>query len=111
MSQPNIIWICTDQQRSDSLGCSGNRIARTPHIDSLAAAGTRFCRHITPMQICSPSRATMFTGLYPRHHQLITNGMAFDHQTPTLTVLLAKSGYRKHSVGKKHLLPFLSTAV
>ncbi|MFA9421094.1 MAG: sulfatase, partial [Gammaproteobacteria bacterium] len=110
MNPPNIIWICTDQQRSDSLGCSGNKIARTPHIDSLAAAGTRFSRHITPMQICSPSRATMFTGLYPRHHELITNGMALNPQIPTLTGLLADAGYRTHSVGKQHLQPILAPA-
>ncbi len=56
MNRPNIIWICTDQQRSDSLGCSGNPVARTPNIDSLAVAvaGTRFTRPITPMQIYSP---------------------------------------------------------
>jgi len=110
ISKPNVIWICTDQQRSDSLGCSGNKIARTPHIDSLAAAGTRFTRHITPMQICSPSRATMFTGLYPRHHELITNGMALNSQVPTITGLLGGAGYRTHSVGKQHLQPILAPA-
>jgi arylsulfatase A-like enzyme len=110
MKQPNIIWICTDQQRSDSLGCSGNPVARTPNIDSLAESGTRFTRHITPMQICSPSRATMFTGLYPRHHELITNGMALNPEVPTLTGLLADAGYRTHSVGKQHLQPILAPA-
>jgi arylsulfatase A-like enzyme len=110
MNRPNIIWICTDQQRSDSLGCSGNPVARTPNIDSLAAAGTRFTRHITPMQICSPSRASMFTGMYPRHHELITNGMALDPSTHTLTGLLADAGYRTHSVGKQHLQPLLAPA-
>jgi arylsulfatase A-like enzyme len=110
MKKPNIIWICTDQQRSDSLGCSGNRNVRTPHLDSLASRGTRFTRHITPMQICSPSRATMFTGLYPRHHELITNGRALNQQTPTLTGLLSAAGYRTHSVGKQHLQPILASA-
>ena len=108
--RPNILWICTDQQRSDSLGCYGNPVARTPNIDSIASGGTRFTRHITPMQICSPSRATMFTGLYPRNHQLITNGRALDTHLPTLTALLAGSGYRTHSVGKQHLEPILAPA-
>ncbi len=110
MKQPNIIWICTDQQRADSLGCYGNTIVNTPNIDSIAATGTRFTRHITPMQICSPSRATLFTGLYPRNHQLITNGRALDPQIPTLTRLLADAGYRTHSVGKQHLQPLLAPA-
>ena len=110
MTSPNIIWICSDQQRSDSLGCAGNPVARTPNLDAIAAAGTRFSRHITPMQICSPSRATLFTGRYPRHHQLITNGMALDPETTTLAGLLAAAGYRTHSVGKQHLQPLLAPA-
>ena len=108
MTKPNFIFICTDQQRSDSLGCAGNAIARTPNIDSIAVAGTRFTRHITPMQICSPSRATMLTGLYPRNHKLIINGMALPESIPTVTSLLANSGYHTHGVGKQHLQPLLA---
>ena len=108
MTRPNILWICTDQQRADSLGCAGNPVARTPNIDALAAGGTRLASHITPMQICSPSRATMFTGLYPRHHELITNGRALDPEIPTLPGLLAEAGYHTHSVGKQHLQPILA---
>lgn len=52
----------------------------------------------------------MFTGLYPRHHELITNGMALNTQTPTLTGLLADAGYRTHSVGKQHMQPILAAA-
>ena len=66
MSRPNILFFCTDQQRFDSLGCCGNPVARTPHLDRIAAAGTRFTSHRTPCQICSPSRASLFTGRYPR---------------------------------------------
>ncbi len=110
MTHPNILWICTDQQRSDSLGCSGNETVNTPNLDRLAASGTRFARHHTPMQICSPSRATLFTGLYPRNHGLITNGRALDPSIPTLTESLAKSGYSTHSVGKQHLQPILAPA-
>lgn len=52
----------------------------------------------------------MFTGLYPRHHQLITNGRALDPEIPTLTQQLADAGYRTHSVGKQHLEPILAPA-
>ena len=110
MKKPNILWICTDQQRSDSLGCYGNQQVRSPNIDSIARAGVKFKRHLTPMQICSPSRATMLTGLYPRHHQLITNGMALPENVPTLTQTLADNGYRTHAVGKQHLQPILAPA-
>ncbi|MGI9319618.1 MAG: sulfatase-like hydrolase/transferase, partial [bacterium] len=108
MSQPNFIFICTDQQRSDSLGCAGNQIVRSPNIDAIAAGGMRFTRHITPMQICSPSRATMLTGLFPRHHGLAMNGMALPESVPTLTAMLGQAGYRTHGVGKQHLQPLLA---
>ena len=110
MKNPNFIFICTDQQRSDSLGCYGNQYARTPNIDSIAQSGMRFTRHITPMQICSPSRATMATGLYPRNHTLAVNGMALPESVPTLPAILSDHGYRTHSVGKQHLQPLLAPA-
>lgn len=52
----------------------------------------------------------MFTGQYPRNHELIINGMALDPEVPTLTGLLAASGYRTHSIGKQHLQPLLAPA-
>lgn len=110
MKNPNFIFICTDQQRSDSLGCYGNKLVNSPNIDSIAARGMRFNRHITPMQICSPSRATMITGLYPRHHRLAVNGMALPEEIPTMTQILADNGYRTHGVGKQHLQPLLAPA-
>ncbi|MCY4504063.1 MAG: sulfatase-like hydrolase/transferase, partial [Alphaproteobacteria bacterium] len=72
--RPNIVVFCTDQQRADSLGCYGNALARTTAIDAVAARGMCFDNHLTPNQICSPSRGTMLTGLYPRHHGMTTNG-------------------------------------
>ena len=108
MPLTNIVFFCTDQQRSDSLGCAGNSIARTPNIDTIAESGMRFARHSTPMQICSPSRATMLTGLYPRNHGLAMNGMALPENVPTLTAKLGAEGYSNHSVGKQHLQPLLA---
>ena len=110
MNKPNFIFICTDQQRSDSLGCYGNPYVRSPNIDSIAEHGMRFNRHITPMQICSPSRATMLTGLYPRNHRLAVNGMALPEEIPTVTQILQDAGYRTHGVGKQHLQPLLAPA-
>ncbi|MEM7194069.1 MAG: sulfatase-like hydrolase/transferase [Pseudomonadota bacterium] len=108
MKKPNVIWICTDQQRADSLACYGNPVCRSPNIDRIAATGVRFDQHHTPMQICSPSRATMATGLLPRHHQLITNGRALPENVPTLMKLLSGNGYSTHGVGKQHLQPILA---
>lgn len=108
MRPPNILFICTDQQRYDSLGCYGNQHAATPHLDRLAAEGVRFTRHNTPCPICSPSRATLFTGLYPRNHKLTVNGMALDPDIPTLPKMMARTGYRTYGIGKHHLQPILA---
>ena len=108
MVKPNFLILCTDQQRADSLGCCGNLEASTPNLDGLAARGSRFTRHTTPNQICSPSRGTMITGLYPRHHGMTTNGRALPDDLPTLPGLLAEAGWRTHCIGKLHLQPIMA---
>lgn len=108
--RPNILFFCTDQQRADSLGCYGNPQASTPSIDALAARGLRFDNHLTPNQICSPSRGTMVTGLYPRHHGMTTNGRTLRPDLALLPELLAFSDYDTHAVGKLHLQPILAEA-
>lgn len=110
MKPPNFLVFCTDQQRADSLGCYGNRHARTPNIDALAARGLRFDNHLTPNQICSPSRGTMMTGRYPRHHGMTTNGRTIHPGIPTLPGLLSQAGYNTHAVGKLHLQPIMADA-
>jgi arylsulfatase A-like enzyme len=108
--RPNFLIFCTDQQRADSLGCYGNRQARTPHIDGLAARGLRFLNHLTPNQICCPSRGTMITGLYPRHHGMTSNGRTIHDGLATLPGLLTERGYDTHAVGKLHLQPIMADA-
>lgn len=106
----NIILIMTDQQRADSLGCFGNDAAKTPHLDALAERGAVFTEHMTPNQICSPSRSTLFSGLYPRHHGLVHNGIALGENQPLITHDLKKAGYRTHGIGKFHFQPILAPA-
>ena len=69
--RPNIVLICTDQQRMDALACYGNRFVESPRVDGLALAGTRFTHAFTPWPVCTPARATMWTGVYPHQHGVI----------------------------------------
>jgi len=99
-----------DQLRADALGCFGNTLARTPNLDALAARGARLAAHMTPNQICSPSRATLFSGLYARHHGLVHNGIALDDDIELLSHALARAGFRTHGIGKFHFQPILAPA-
>ena len=99
---PNFLVICTDQMRADHLGCADNPVIRTPNIDRLAASSTQLDRAYVNCPLCQPSRATLFTGMTPRGHQVRTNGIPLAHDIPTLTTSLSDAGYRTSSIGKLH---------
>jgi len=102
--RPNILWICTDQQRWDTVGALGNPHIRTPAVDRLCAQGTAFRRAYTQSPICTPSRASMLTGRYPASHHVYRNGNAFFPPGEVLvTRLLAEAGYDCGLIGKLHL--------
>ena len=73
-TKPNILLITADQHRADCFGFAGRNV-QTPHLDQLAAAGTRFEQCITPNAVCQPARASMLTGLFPRTHGVFDNGI------------------------------------
>jgi len=97
-----------DQLRADALGCFGNSHARTPTLDALAARGARLSAHMTPNQICSPSRATLFSGLYARNHGLAHNGIALGDDIDLLPHALTRAGFQSHGIGKFHFQPILA---
>ena len=66
--RPNFLFIITDQHRADHLGCYGNPIVRTPHIDGIAARGARWNRFYVANPICMPNRASIMTGRMPSLH-------------------------------------------
>ncbi len=124
-AKSNVLLIHTDQQRYDSLGCTGNAYAHTPNLDRLAAEGTLFRRHISSNTICMPSRASLMTGLYPPGHNVWTNGVALNRrdyavvnnhrlgdtvrpEPPTLADMFGAAGYDTAAFGKLHLTPNLA---
>ncbi len=65
VEKPNLLILMADQFRWGCLGCAGNPVIRTPHLDALAAGGIRFRDAFTPDPICVPARASLMTGNYP----------------------------------------------
>lgn len=96
--------------RYDALSVTGNKLIQTAAMERLANRGMVFHRHHSPNQICSPSRATMATGLYPRTHGLTRNGIALTDQYPTLWSMMKTKGLATHAIGKLHYQPLLASA-
>jgi len=102
--RPNILWICTDQQRYDTIHALGNDHIRTPNLDRLVAEGVAFTRAYSQSPICTPSRACFLTGRYPSTIHVNRNGNAYFPATAQLiTRALADAGYDCGLAGKLHL--------
>ena len=101
----NVVVIIADQLRADHLGHEGVQPVRTPHIDSIAAAGARFSRALVANPVCMPNRATIMTGRWPSAHGLRTNGLPLDPDARTFVRTLRSEGWTTAAVGKLHLQP------
>ena len=102
-----ILFITTDQQRYDALGCNGGTIARTPVVDGLAADGIHYERAYNQNTVCMPARSTMLTGQYVRTHGVsrtasrCPSDAPSDRRVPAAT----RAGYRTALLGKAHFEP------
>jgi N-sulfoglucosamine sulfohydrolase len=107
-ARPNILLILSEDN-GPQLGCYGDPYVQTPHLDRLAAQGVRFDRAYVTQAGCSPSRASILTGLYP--HQNGQLGLAtwgyrlYRDDLPNLPRLLQATGYRTGKIGKLHVNP------
>ena len=99
---PNFIFLLTDDQRWDSLGCMGNPIIKTPNIDVLAEKGTLFKNAFVTTSICMVSRASFLTGQYACRHKVndFRTNLSPEAFAETYPAILKKSGYRTGFVGK-----------
>lgn len=101
--RPNILLITSDQHRGDCFGFEGRRVL-TPHLDQMAADGTRFAAAICPSVVCQPARASILTGLLPLTHGVHDNGIDLDPATGEAGFAgqLARAGYATALIGKAH---------
>ena len=101
-----ILFVTTDQQRHDALGCTGGTIARTPVVDTLAANGIVYNRAHNQNTVCMPARSTMITGQYVRTHGVVANGIPLPADAPSVAGYLHETaGYRTALIGKAHFQP------
>ena len=101
--QPNIILIMTDQQRFDTINALGASWMHTPNLDRLAVEGMSFSNCYVTSPLCSPSRASLFTGMYPHAHGVYSN---FQKWQPTWVQWLSDIGYHCVNIGKMHTNPY-----
>lgn len=98
-----VVFIMTDSQRKDMLGCYGNKKMHTPHLDTLASQGVRFEQAYCVQPVCQPARAGLFTGQYPHSTGGWTNSMGIGQDVQTVGQRLVDHGIHTAYIGKWHL--------
>ena len=102
MEPTNLLFILSDQHRPDFLGCAGHPTVETPHLDRLAARGTRFTNAYTNCPICVPARASLATGRYVHELGNWDNAFPYDGTVPSWHHLLRAQGIPVDLIGKLH---------
>jgi choline-sulfatase len=102
--RPNVLLIMSDQHRRSCLGASCDRVARTPNLDSLAATAVRFNTAYCTNPVCTPSRASLLTGLYTHNHQSFNNNTPLPPEHKTVAHHFGRAGYLTSLIGKMHFV-------
>ena len=102
-SQPNILFIMSDDHASHAMSCYGSRINHTPNLDRIAEEGVRLDNCFCTNSICTPSRASILTGTYNHINGVTTLATPMDNSLQTFPKLLQQAGYRTAVFGKWHL--------
>ncbi len=101
----NVLFIITDQQRWDTMGCAGNKIIKTPNLDRLAREGARFANAYSSCPVCVPARTVILTGRTCEANKVISNNDLNLRDLPdfsTFDQILIRHGYRGEYYGKWH---------
>lgn len=100
----NVLVIMSDQHKRDCLGAAGDPVARTPNLDALARASVRFTNAYCTNPVCTPSRASILTGLYTHNHQAWNNTVPWPIGHKTIAHYFGHAGYLTGLVGKMHFV-------
>src|ERR1700750_1907930 len=84
ITRPNVLLIMSDQQKRSGMGAYGDPVARTPNLDELAAKSVRFTDAYCANPVCTPSRASLLTGLYSHHHEAQDNTHSYSGKHKTM---------------------------
>lgn len=107
VDKPNILFILSDQQRWDTLGCYGDTMGRalnlTPNLDAMAAQGLRFENAFTCQPVCGPARSCLQTGRYATETGCFRNNIHLPVDADTVAKRLRPAGYEVSYIGKWHL--------
>lgn len=101
--RPNVVLILTDDQRWDALGSMGHPFLKTPNLDRLAREGIRFENAFCTTSLCSPSRASLLSGLYVHAHGVLNNFTDYPAGLASFPRRLQESGYETAYIGKWHM--------
>lgn len=99
----NLLVIQTDEHHFNTLGCYGGKIVETPHIDWIANNGALCTSFYATTPVCSPSRASLVSGLYPQKTPVTNNNIPLSDSVVTFAELLRREGYATGFAGKWHL--------
>jgi arylsulfatase A-like enzyme len=108
LKKPNIVLITSDQQHWNTIGAFNPEIS-TPNLDRLVKEGTTFTRAYCPNPTCTPTRASIITGMYPSQHGAWTLGTKLLEDRHTVGEDFTAGGYRTALIGKAHFQPLKST--
>jgi len=104
-SKPNLLLLMTDQHRGDCIGSDGNRVIRTPNLDSIANRGVRFRHAYSSTPSCTPARAGLLTGMSPWRHGMLGYGRVAEKYPAEMPRILRDAGYYTTGIGKMHWFP------
>ena len=102
-SRPNVLFILTDDQRWDCLSLNPRSVIATPNLDRLGREGVYFPNHFCTTSLCSPSRASILSGLYAHAHGVTNNFTEYPDDMPTWPRALQCAGYETAYIGKYHM--------